>query len=181
MNQNKLSVREIETTDFESIVDYFLLADESFLLAMGVDVSKLPRREEWLKLLTDEFEQPIEKKKFYYIIWLLNDKPVGHSNINKIIFGEEAYMHLHMWHSEKRQKGIGLAFMKMCLGIYFNKFELKKLFCEPYAKNPSPNKTLERLGFDCIAQLDTTPGWLNFFQTINRWCMDLSKYKTLYG
>jgi RimJ/RimL family protein N-acetyltransferase len=69
--------------------------------------------------------------------------------------------------------------MKMSLRLYFDKFELKKLFCEPYAKNPAPNKTLERLGFDFIEQYDTTPGWLNFFQTVNRWGMDLNKYKTL--
>jgi [ribosomal protein S5]-alanine N-acetyltransferase len=181
INQNKLSVREINESDFENIIDYFLNADKNFLLAMGVDESKLPERQEWLKLLSDEFELPVKKKKLYYIIWLLNDEPLGHSNINKIIFGEEAYMHLHMWHPEKRQKGIGLEFMKMSLRLYFDKFELKKLFCEPYAKNPAPNKTLERLGFDFIEQHDTTPGWLNFFQTVNRWDMDLNKYKTLYG
>jgi [ribosomal protein S5]-alanine N-acetyltransferase len=181
MNQHKLSVREIEANDFESIVDYFLQADKNFLFALGVDVHKLPGREEWLKLLFYEFKQPIKKKKFYYLIWLLNGKPIGHSNINKIIFGEEAYMHLHMWCPEKRQQGIGLAFMKLSLRFYFDNFKLKKLFCEPNAKNLATNKTLEKLGFDFITQLDTTPGWLNFFQTVNRWGMDLNKYKTLYG
>jgi RimJ/RimL family protein N-acetyltransferase len=180
-NQNKLSVREIETNDFQNIIDYFLNTDKNFLLAMGVDESKLPGRQEWVKLLLNEFELPVKKKKLYYTIWLLNDKPVGHSNINKIIFGEEAYMHLHMWHPEERQKGIGLAFMKLSLRFYFDSFKLKKLFCEPSAKNTPPNKTLEKLGFDFIEQLDIIPGWLNFFQTVNRWGMDLNKYKTLYG
>ena len=128
---------------------------------MGVDISKLPTKDEWLQIMSTDFNRDPERKKFYYVIWLLNDKAIGHSNINKIIFGKEAYMHLHIWHELKRKKGLGLALLKKSLPFFFNTFHLKTLYCEPSASNPAPNKTLEKLGFDFIKSYETVPGWIN--------------------
>lgn len=139
-NENILSVREADKIDFENIIDYFLNADKDFLLTMGVDASKLPQREEWLEFLFYEHRQPIQSKKFFYVIWLLNGVAAGHSNINKIIFSEEAYMHLHIWNTDKRQKGTGVKFIEMTLCYYFQKFELQNLYCEPYALNIAQTK-----------------------------------------
>lgn len=179
--QNNLSVREIKESDFESIVDYFLKADKDFLSGMGVDTCKLPQREEWLKLLSDEYQQPIENKKIFYVIWTLSNEPIGHSNINKIIYGQQAYMHIHLWHSGKRQKGMGSEFIKMSLPYYFDNFKIIKLYCEPYALNPAPNRALDKSGFDFIGQHETVPGPLNFHQLVNKWCLDLNKYQLLCG
>lgn len=181
MTENNFSIRDIEKNDFEKIVDYFLKADKNFLEGMGVDTTKLPRREEWLKVLSDDFKNPLKNKKFFFVIWLLDKMPVGHSNINKIVFGEEAYMHLHLWHAGARQKGIGLEFIKMTLPWYFDRFKLKKLYCEPYAFNPAPNKIMQKLGFDFIKQYETVPGWINLHQLVNMWCLDRDKYQLLYG
>ena len=178
---SNLSVREISDTDFESIVDYFLKADKDFLSGMGVDISKLPKREEWLKSLSEEYQLPVINKKNFYVIWVLSNEAVGHSNINKIIYGQQAYMHIHLWHSDKRQKGLGSEFIKMSLPYYFDNFKIEKLYCEPYALNPAPNMTLSKSGFDFIEQYETVPGWLNFHQPVNKWCMDLKKYQLIYG
>jgi hypothetical protein len=56
---------------------------------------------------------------------------------------------------------------------------LKKLFCEPYALNPAPNKTLEKIGFEFVKEYITTPGWINFEQPVKLWMMDFEKFKTL--
>ncbi|MBS1917347.1 MAG: GNAT family N-acetyltransferase [Bacteroidetes bacterium] len=173
------SVRQLQESDFEKIADYFLDADEDFLLGMGVDSSKLPTKNEWIQILAEDFSKPYEQKKFFYIIWQFDHQPVGHSNINKIIFGEEAFMHLHLWENSSRKSGAGVELLTMTLPFYFSIFRLKNLYCEPSASNPAPNKTLQKLGFDFIMQYDTTPGWLNFHQTVNRWCMPLEKFKAL--
>jgi [ribosomal protein S5]-alanine N-acetyltransferase len=83
-----LSVKEANQDDYENMVDYFLKADEALYQGMGVDPLKLPKREEWLKLLSENHKRPVQDKTLFYIIWLADDIPVGHSNINKIIFGE---------------------------------------------------------------------------------------------
>jgi len=41
-----LTVREMQLSDIEKIVDYFVNADLEFLKGMGADKSKLPKREE---------------------------------------------------------------------------------------------------------------------------------------
>ena len=46
---------------------------------MGAIKSKLPSKKDWLKKLYQEIEKPNSTKEFYYVIWLLNSKPVGHS------------------------------------------------------------------------------------------------------
>ncbi|MCP5063739.1 MAG: hypothetical protein GY936_14925 [Ignavibacteriae bacterium] len=93
----KLSVRELQANDIEKIVDYFVLADADFLNRMGADKSKLPKRDDWIKKLESEFAKPYKFKEFYYIIWLLNNQAIGHSNINKIELGKSANRYLNDW------------------------------------------------------------------------------------
>jgi RimJ/RimL family protein N-acetyltransferase len=57
----------------------------------------------------------------------------------------------------------------MTLPYFFQNFELKNLYCEPYALNPAPNKTLKKIGFQFVKQYVTIPGSLNFEQEVNRW------------
>lgn len=173
----EIGVRLAIPQDYPFIVDYFRNSDDQFLLGMGVERSKLPERESWIKLLSENHVRPIEEKDFYYVIWLYDGQPIGHSNINKIIFQDEAYMHLHMWRSEVRAKGIGIELVKRSVPFYFRDFKLKKLWCEPYALNPAPNKTLRKLGFELMKTYDTIPGWISFHQPVNRWCLTEESFK----
>jgi RimJ/RimL family protein N-acetyltransferase len=180
MPTNNLSVRESTADDFERVINYFHSADEEYLLKMGVDKSKLFEPEHWLQLLNDELNQPAENKKFFFVTWLIDSIPAGHSHINKIIYCEEASMHLHIWEPGKRQKGNGARFVAMSLPFYFTSFKLKRLYCEPYALNPAPNNTLKKAGFNLREQYETTPGPFNFQQPVNKWYMDVEKFKLLY-
>jgi RimJ/RimL family protein N-acetyltransferase len=146
---------------------------------MGVDLKKVPTREEWVRMLSEHISLPIEQKRSYYVIWQVNGQAVGHSNINKIKMGEEASMHLHVWFADKRTKGNGTAFVKMSLPYYFEKFKVKKLYSEPYILNPSPNKTLEKVGFTFIKKYTTIPGGISVEQEVNRWELTYEDFKKL--
>lgn len=164
-----LSVREMIVNDIENIVDYFVDANAAFLKAMGADKRKLLEREAWIKKLKVEFEKPYNEKEFYYIVWLIDGQPVGHSNINSISFGKSATMHLHLWKGNNRKKGLGVEFLKKSIPYYFEHFKLKKLICEPRAENIAPNEVLQKVGFHLKRTYETTPGWINFHQTVNRY------------
>lgn len=179
MNHYTLSVRELCKDDIEPLTQYWLNANGAFLKNMGVDVNKMPSKDEWISMLTGQLNTPLKQKQSYCIIWLLNDVAVGHSNINKIKFGNEAYMHLHMWQSNRRQHGLGTALVRLTIPHFFNKYNLQKLCCEPYALNAAPNKTLAKAGFAFIKTYTTTPGWLNFEQPVNLWEMTYEKFKAL--
>jgi RimJ/RimL family protein N-acetyltransferase len=170
MNKSlKIIVREIQLKDIDLIADYWLKSEPDFLINMGVDLNKLPSRIELRKMLTEQINSSLKDKKSYALIWELDGKQIGHSNVNKIEYGKQATMHLHLWHSINRKKGIGTALVRKSLPFYFEKLKIKKLICEPYTLNPAPNKVLEKIGFKFIRKYKTIPGSLNFEQEVNRW------------
>ena len=164
-----LAVKDLREKDISSVIDYFLQADESTLKNMGADINLLPNRGDWLQVMKDALKLPDIKKDRYYQLWLADNKPIGHSNINRIVYGDHAFMHLHMWHEQNRNNGYGFNLLKFSIPNYFNRFKLEKLICEPYALNPAPKKTLAKLGFRFIKSYDTTPGNIAFHQTVARY------------
>ena len=180
MVKEKLSVRNLEEGDIERIADYWLKSDPAFLTGMGVDLAKLPDRAAWQTMLTEQLHQAIPDKSSYCMIWQADGQAVGHSNINKIRMGEDAFLHLHLWNGSKRRKGLGTDLLLATLPHFFRTFHLETLFCEPYARNPAPNKVLEKLGFQWIDAYVTTPGWINFEQPVNRWQLSYARFCELY-
>jgi RimJ/RimL family protein N-acetyltransferase len=176
MSKSELSVREMLAEDVDPIVRYWTHSEPGFLTSMGVDLGKIPPAAELHKLISSQLGHQYSEKNSYCIIWLHGHKPVGHSNINKIVYGQEAYMHLHLWDSIARKKGSGLKLLKMTLPYFFRNMELKKLYCEPYAFNVAPNRTLEKAGFTFVKQYKTVPGSLNFEQEVNLWEMSVENY-----
>lgn len=179
MPEPTLSVRELRSDDIEAISNYWLGADPAFLEGMGVDLAKLPKREEWHQMLTEQLATPLKEKKSYALIWEVDGQAVGHSNINKIVFGQEAYMHLHIWNPEVRKKGYGVQFIRLSLPYYFTNYELQVLYCEPYALNAAPNRTLKQAGFHPLKEYVTTPGWINFEQPVRLWAMSRKEFEQL--
>jgi RimJ/RimL family protein N-acetyltransferase len=176
MENPALSVREMRSGDIEHIIAYWLESDAAHLTGMGVDLAKMPAREMWESMLTAQLSQSYEQKQSYGIIWEIDGRAAGHSNVNKIVFGEEACMHLHLWGSPTRKQGLGARLVRMTLPFFFENMRLRRLLCEPYALNPAPNKTLEKVGFTFVRTYTTTPGFLNFEQPVNRWELSRDAY-----
>ena len=168
-----LSVRELEERDIELITDYWLNSPPEYLTGMGVDLTKMPNRDEWTEFLSEQLKQTYKDKKSYCIIWEVNGKPIAHCNANKIVFGDKAYMHLHIWEAENRKKGLGTAFLKRTIPRFFANLQLNKLYCETYESNAAPGKALLKTGFKLINKYVSTPGWLNFEQPVNLWELGL--------
>ncbi len=164
-----ISVRPMNKEKIPLMVDYFLNSSSDFLRGMGADPTKLPERNSWIQKLEHDFSKNKKSKEYFYIIWLENGRPIGHTNINKIEYGKKALMHLHLWENTSRQKGIGSMLLKKSIPLFFNLFELEKLICEPFAENIAPNKTLLKVGFTFIKSYETTPGPINLFQRVNRY------------
>ena len=179
MHNQILSVRELQNEDIPSIIDYWTKHDAAFYESMGVDVNKLPQPEQLSAMLSAQISTPVEDKKAYCIIWLCNGQAIGHCNLNPVRFGEEAHMHLHMWQVDTRNKGMGTTLLKLTLPYFFNKLKLEKLYCQPYALNDAPNKTLQRVGFKFEKEYVTTPGSLNFEQPVKRWFLTKESFDEL--
>ena len=176
-NHNSLEVRETMKEDIKYFVNYWLNATPDFLAGMGVDLTKTPNKKQLIDLVSSQIGVPMEKRKSYFLTWLINGETVGCTNVNQIVYGKQAFMHLHLYQGDNRQKGIGTEFVKKSLPFYFENLKLQQLFCEPYSLNPAPNKTAEKIGFEFIKQYKTIPGASNFEQFVNQWKLTKKQYK----
>jgi RimJ/RimL family protein N-acetyltransferase len=181
MTETNLSVRELVIGDIDLFASYWLNSDESDLAHMGVDINKLPTKDEFFSYWKSQLEMPLEDRLSYCIIWQRNNVPIGHSNTRPTCFGEEAYMHLHLWSNHDRCQGLGYEFMKLTIQHFFQKLSLKDLYCEPYALNPAPNALLQKAGFHLLKQYKTVPGPSNFQQIVKLWHLSRDNYESLYS
>ena len=175
----RIEVRDLTIDDITFIADYWLTSDPNYLIGMGVDLNKLPTRDGLTKMLTRQVNLPDSQKTSLAMILEVNGEPSGHCNVNEIKYGQEATMHFHLWTKDNRQKGLGTTMVSRSLPTFFERLELKVIYCEPYAHNPAPNRTLKKMGFEFIKKHVTIPGSLNFEQEVNRFKLTREKFEEL--
>jgi len=159
----------MEASDLDKIADYWLLSSPEHLQGMGVDLAKLPDRASLIQGLNNQINLPDHQKQSLAFIAEINGQASGHCNVNQIQLGKQAHMHLHIWDHHHRMKGMGSKMVSLALPHFFRRLNLQEIFCEPFAENPGPNKTLLRLGFQFQKTYLTVPGSLNFEQLVNQY------------
>lgn len=171
-NEGALVAREMALSETDVVIDYFYGATPEFLNSLGVDPARLPDSKMWRARYEDEYRQPLEKRKTLLVLWEDDGIPIGFSTADKIVMGQEAYMHLHIVRPDRRRAGTGTTLVRATATIYFEKLKLQRLLCEPYAFNAAPNRTLQKAGFKYVMTHETIPGPLNFQQPVNRWVLE---------
>jgi hypothetical protein len=164
--------RPMQLSETGLIIDYFHSASPEYLNALGVDPSRLPDRAQWKARFEQRFALPIEERNFFAILWEIDGRAAGWSSADKIVFGQEAYMHLHMLDPDRRRVGNGTFFVRESAKIYFDTLRISRLFCEPHALNVAPNRTLQAAGFKYVKTHETVPGPFNFHQPVTRWMLE---------
>lgn len=166
-----LNVREMSLDEVHLIIDYFYTSTPEHLEMMGVDPSRLLSPQAWYAKFEREFALRVEERQLYPVIWLRDDEPVGYSSCDRIVFGDSANMHLHVIPPEQRNCGIGRECVRQSVEIYFARFELRQLFCQPNALNVPAHRTLQAAGFRYVKTYMTVPGPVNFHQPVTQWVM----------
>jgi RimJ/RimL family protein N-acetyltransferase len=167
-----LSVRMMIVPEIDLLNDYFQYSTPEHLEMLGVDPTRLPSRSAWHDRLEREFDLPLAKRSILHLTWLLNDRPIGFSMCDKIVFGERANMHLHVVDPENRNRGMGAECVRRSVEIYFEALQLKRLFCEPNAFNTAPNRTLQKAGFRFVKTHMTVPSALTYHQAVTCWVIE---------
>jgi RimJ/RimL family protein N-acetyltransferase len=167
-----LSVREMRLAEVGLVVDYFHGASPEHLETLGVDPTRLPEPARWREYYAREYGQPIEKRKAFLVVWEADGDAIGFSRADKIIYGRQAHMHLHIVNPQARRIGHGTACVRETVRLYFEALQLERLYCEPNAFNVAPNRTLQRVGFKYVKTHRTVPGWLNYHQAVTQWVIE---------
>jgi RimJ/RimL family protein N-acetyltransferase len=168
----EINVREMTLAETSVVVDYFRLATPEHLEMLGVDPSRLPDPITWSERFKQLYTLPLERRWGFFLVWQLDGRSVGFSSCDKIRFGEEAFMHLHVTETDSRRQGIGHACVSKSVEMYFSVLKLRRLYCEPNAFNVGPNRTLQKAGFKYIKTHNTVPGPLNYHQAVTRWLFE---------
>jgi RimJ/RimL family protein N-acetyltransferase len=172
MNVDKIyDVKALSAAEIPFLLDYWYQSPPEYIYALGADINLFPKRSDFETMLLKQISTPYPQKKGMAHIWLENGKPIGHNNVNQIIFGKQANMHLHIWEASLRQKGIGTTLLKLSIPNFFSQLKLEMLFCEPNAHNIAPNRTLAKLGFHFIKTHVIVPGSINYKQEVNQWVL----------
>jgi RimJ/RimL family protein N-acetyltransferase len=167
-----VSVREMSLSEVGIRIRYFHEASDDYLLALGVDRVLLPTPEAWQSFHERDYARPLTERENYGLVWELDGQAVGFSSLDHIVFGEEAFMHLHIVEQSWRRRGLGANFVTLSASKYFEVFELKHLYCEPNALNVAPNRALQRSGFTYLFSHETVLGPINFRQVTTRWVLE---------
>jgi len=174
-----LTVRELRHDDLPALVSYWTKSPEAHLIGMGVELAKLPSYDELFAAIALQLAFPLKEKQSYALAWLIDGVPAGHCNVNQIVFGARANLHLHLWHPSARQSGYGRRLLLKSLPYFFENLGLESLYCEPFAENPAPNKTLASIGFRFVKTYETIPGSINHLQSVNQWALSRDQYLSL--
>ena len=162
----------MELAEAQLIIDYFHAATPEHLELLGVDPTRLPDPGRWMDRYAADYSKPMQDREFILVAWEANGERVGFSTADKIRFGQEAYMHLHMVDPQHRGAGSGLRCVQETVRLYFDLLQLERLFSEPNAFNVAPNRTLQRAGFRYVKTHMTVPGRLNYHQAVTRWVIE---------
>ena len=171
-----LRVEEIGVEDIEALCNYWLDSSDEHLVAMGVDLQLLPSRDQLEGMLLNQINTPYDQKSSFALIAHQNDRRLGHCNLSNIQDGE-AYLHLHLWDADQRGKGHGTEMVRQSIPIFFDRIPIDTIWCMPYALNPAPARTLEKLGFEFLQRFTTVPGGINFEQEVNQYRLLRSEYE----
>src|ERR1019366_2967419 len=101
-----LSVREMTIAETDLIIDYFQRSTPEHLETLGVDPTRLPPVDGWRDRLRRECALPGDQQAVVPVVWLTDDMPIGFSTSDKILYGEQANMHLHVTDPGRRNQGI---------------------------------------------------------------------------
>jgi RimJ/RimL family protein N-acetyltransferase len=167
-----LVIREMAIDEVDLVIDYFHGSTPEHLETLGVDPTRLPSRRDWQARYEAEYAKPIERRSTFLVIWEQDGAAVGFSTADKITYGEQAHMHLHVVDEGRRGSGVGAACVRETVGLYFCALRLRHLFCEPNAFNVAPNRTLQKAGFHYVKTYKTVPGPLNYHQAVTRWVFE---------
>lgn len=172
-----LTVAEMPPESVGLRIDYFHGATDEELVGMGVERALLPTPGEWRRTYAEDFARPLAQRRGYAVLWELDGVPVGFSSADRIVLGEQAFMHLHLTDPARRRSGLGTEFLRRTLDHYFSVLDLQRIFCEPNAFNQAPNRTLFRVGFAYLFTHECTPGPINFFQATTRWVLERADWE----
>ena len=165
----RLSVRPLARQDLDGYIAYFTRASKADAERMGLAIDRVPSAAQLRSDLEVMIATPVDRLRSFVLAWCLDGKTIGHSSLKDIVHGDFGSIHLHMWRADLRGRGYGpLLFCWSALDFY-QRFNLKRMICEPKADNPMANHMLKKIGFPLVLTHVAASSELSVVCELNRY------------
>lgn len=168
-NTRRLTVRPLASEDFDGYIAYFTRATKADAERMGLAIDRVPSAARMRSDLETMMAIPLEQLRTFVLAWHLNGETIGHSSLKDIVPGEFGSIHLHMWRADLRGKGYGPRLFCLSALDFYERFNLKRIFCEPKADNPMANRMLKKIGFPLVLTHVAAGSELGVVSELNRY------------
>jgi RimJ/RimL family protein N-acetyltransferase len=146
----RLTVRPVASEDFDGFIAYFTRASKADAERMGLAIDRVPSATRIRSELEAMMAAPLDQLRTFVLAWCLDGKTIGHSSLKDIVPGDSGSIHLHMWRADLRGKGYGPRLFCLSALDFYERFNLKRIICEPKADNPMANRMLKKIGFPLV-------------------------------
>ncbi len=165
----ELGIRPLANEDLDGLIAYFTRPSKADAERMGLDINRVPSATQLRSDLTSMIASPLDRLSSFVLAWCVDGKAMGHSSLKDIVPGDFGRMHLHMWRADLRGKGYGPRFFCLSALDFYDRFNLKRIICEPKADNPMANRMLTKIGFPLILTHVATSSELSVVCELNRY------------
>jgi RimJ/RimL family protein N-acetyltransferase len=146
----RLTVRPLVREDFDGFIAYFTCASQADAERMGLAIDRVPSAARMRSDLEAMIATPVDRLRSFVLAWCIDGKTIGHSSLKDIVSGDFGSIHLHMWRADLRGRGYGPRLFCLSALDFYERFNLKRIICEPKADNPMANRMLQRIGFPLV-------------------------------
>lgn len=168
-HEDRLRVRDLSLDDIPLVNGYWANQTPADIDRMSLDPSKIPTPYVRVAAHGKLLDLPYKERQSELLIWELNERAVGMSTLRNIQYAESSEFHLHMIEPTLRRSGYGHRFVALSLELYFRRFHLQRIVCEPSSSNLGANRLLQKLGFTITNTYRTIPGPLNREHEVHRY------------
>jgi len=165
----RLTVRPLASEDFDGYIAYFTRPTKADAERMGLATDRVPSAARLSSDLETMLATPVDRVHSFVLAWCLDGETIGHSSLKDIVPGEFGSMHLHMWRADLRGKGYGPRLFCLSALDFFERFNLKRIMCEPKADNPMANRMLKKIGFPLVLTHVARSSELSVLCELNRY------------
>jgi RimJ/RimL family protein N-acetyltransferase len=165
----RLTVRPLASEDLDGYIAYFTQPSKADAERMGLAIDQVPSASRLRSELEVMIAAPLDQLRSFVLAWCLDGKTIGHSSLKGIVPGDFGSIHLHMWRTDLRGKGYGPRLFCLSALDFYERFNLKRIICEPKADNPMANRMLQKIGFPLVLTHVAASSELSVVCELNRY------------
>jgi RimJ/RimL family protein N-acetyltransferase len=145
-----IKIRELQASDIDGIIAYFHFLSAADLAQIGIDDASLKREDDWKNWFEQNLYQSLNKLAAYFLVWELDEVMVGFTFVDRIVYGEDAYLYMYLIKPQLRKSGYGQKLLQQSIKTLFDQFKFDQLYCESSAINTQAQRALQACGFKYV-------------------------------